>query len=62
MKKTVNRMRERIENGERTYTEPSRRLHRKHRITSRQVNSHTIWTIAPKQNGGSKHIIYLLAS
>ena len=33
MKRTVNRMRERVENGDRTYTEPSRRLNRKHRIS-----------------------------
>lgn len=59
MKRTVNRMRERVENGERTYTEPSRRLHRKHRITQRSLNGHLVWTIAPKVAGGGKQIIYL---
>lgn len=59
MKKTVNRMRERVERGDRTYTEPSRRLHRKHHISKRDVNGHLVWTIAPKQAAGPKHIIYL---
>lgn len=59
MKRTVNRMRERVENGERTYTEPSRRLHRKHRVDKRDVNGHLVWTIAPKVDGGGKQIIYL---
>lgn len=59
MKRTVNRMRERVENGERTYTEPSRRLHRKHRVDKRDVNGHLVWTIAPKDNGCGKQIIYL---
>ena len=59
MKRTVNRMRERVENGNRTYTEPSRRLHRKHRISKREVNDHLVWTVAPKENAGEKHVIYL---
>lgn len=59
MKRTVNRMRQRVESGERTYTEPSRRLHRKHRISQRSVNGHLVWTIAPKVDGGGKQIIYL---
>ena len=58
-KRTVNRMRQRVENGERTYTEPSRRLHRKHSIEKREVNGHLVWTIAPKDNGCGKQIIYL---
>lgn len=58
-KRTVNRMRQRVENGERTYTEPSRRLHRKHRIDKRSLNGHLVWTIAPKNNGCGKQIIYL---
>jgi acetyl esterase/lipase len=57
-KRTVNRMRQRVENGERTYTEPSPRLHRKHRIAKREINGHLVWTIAPKQNAGRKQIIY----
>lgn len=59
MKRTVNRMRQRVENGDRTYTEPSKRLHRKHLISKRKVNGHLVWTIAPQQNAGEKHIIYL---
>jgi epsilon-lactone hydrolase len=62
MKRTVNRMRERVEAGERTYTEPSRRLHHKHRIDKRSVNGNFVWTIAPKATGESRavrHIIYL---
>lgn len=58
-KRTVNRMRQRVESGERTYTEPSPRLHRKHRISKRDVNGHLVWTITPKQNPGRKHIVYL---
>ena len=59
MKRTVNRLRQRVENGDRTYTEPSKRLHRKHLIAKRKVDGHLVWTIAPKQNAGEKHIIYL---
>ena len=59
MKRTVNRMRERVEKGDRTYTEPSRRLHRKHHITKSEVNGHLVWTIAPKENASLKHVIYL---
>jgi monoterpene epsilon-lactone hydrolase len=59
MKRTVNRMRERVENGDRTYTEPSKRLRRKHRITKQEVSGHLVWTIAPKENAGRKHVIYL---
>lgn len=56
MKRTGNRMRQRVENGERTYTEPSRRLHRKHRITKRDVDGHLVWTIAPNENlAGTTH-------
>jgi hypothetical protein len=40
MKRTVNRMRQRVEIGERTYTEPSPRLHRKHQISKRELNGH----------------------
>jgi acetyl esterase/lipase len=59
MKRTVNRMRERVAAGDRTYTEPSPRLHRKHQISKREVNGHLVWTIAPKANANGKHIIYL---
>jgi acetyl esterase/lipase len=59
MKRTVNRMRERVANADRTYTEPSRRLHRKHRISKREVNGHLVWTVSPKENAGEKHVIYL---
>jgi len=59
MKRTVNRMRERVANGQRTYTEPSPRLHRKHRISNREVNGHLVWTLAPKENASEKHVIYL---
>ena len=57
-KRKSNRMRERVESGDRTYTEPSRALHRKHRVSKRDVNGHLVWTIAPKE-AGRKHIIYL---
>ena len=59
MKRTVNRMRQRVESGERTYTEPSPRLHRKHQISKRELNGHLVWTIAPKENPSGKHVIYL---
>jgi acetyl esterase/lipase len=52
-------MRQRVESGDRTYSEPSERLHRKHLISKRTVNGHLVWTIAPKQNAGGKHVIYL---
>jgi acetyl esterase/lipase len=59
MKRTVNRLRQRVESGDRTYTEPSRRLHRKHHISQRNVNGHLVWTIAPQGNAGREQIIYL---
>lgn len=59
MKRTVNRMRQRVESGHRTYSEPSKRLHRKYQIAKRTINSHLVWTIAPKQNASEKHVIYL---
>ena len=59
MKRTVNRMRQRVESGERTYTEPSRRLQQKHQISKRKVNGHLVWTIAPRENPSAKQVIYL---
>jgi acetyl esterase/lipase len=59
MKRTVNRMRQRVESGERTYTEPSPRMHREHQISKREVNGHLVWTIAPLKNSSGKHVIYL---
>jgi acetyl esterase/lipase len=59
MKRIVNRMRQRVESGDRTYSEPSQRLRRKHLITSRTINGHLVWTIAPKQNASESHVIYL---
>ena len=59
MKRTVNRMRQRVESGDRTYSEPSKRLHGKHLISRHTINGHLVWTIAPKQNASAKHVIYL---
>jgi acetyl esterase/lipase len=59
MKRTVNRLRERVESGQRTYSEPSRRLQRKHRVSKREVGGHLVWTIAPKENAREKYVIYL---
>ena len=59
MKRTVNRMRQRVESGDRTYSEPSKRHHRKHLISKRTVNGHLVWTIAPLKNSSGKHVIYL---
>ena len=59
MKRTVNRMRQRVESGDRTYSEPSKRLHRKHLISKRTIDGHLVWTVAPKQNASEKHVIYL---
>ena len=59
MKRTVNRMRERVESGERTYTEPSPRQHRTHQITKRDAGGHLVWTIAPREKPSGKHVIYL---
>ena len=58
-KRASNRMRQRVERGDRTYTEPSRRLQRKHHISKREIDGHLIWTIAPKEKPSGKHIIYL---
>ena len=59
MKKTVNRMQERVEKGERTYSEPPPILYKKHLVTTQLENGHKVWTISPKQIPGNKHIIYL---
>ena len=59
MKRTVNRLRQRVESGDRTYTEPSQRLQQRHQVSKRNVNGHLVWTIAPRENPGSKHVIYL---
>jgi acetyl esterase/lipase len=59
MKRTVNRLRQRVESGDRTYSEPSPRLHRKHLISKRTINGHLVWTVAPKQNASDKHVIYV---
>jgi len=59
MKRTVNRMRQRVESGDRTYSEPSKRLHRKYQIAKRTINSHLVWTLTPKQNASEKHVLYL---
>lgn len=52
-------MRQRVESGDRAYSEPSKRLQRKYLIAKRTINSHLVWTIAPKQNASEKHVIYL---
>ena len=59
MKRTVNRMQQRVENGERTYTEPSPRQHRTHQITKRDHDGHLVWTVAPREKPSGKHVIYL---
>ncbi len=58
-KRTVNRMRQRVANGEQTYTEPSKQLYQKHQISKQLHNNHLVWTMAPKQDAGEKHVIYL---
>lgn len=58
-KRASNRMRERVESGRTTYTEPTRRQRRKYRVTKRDFRGHLVWTIAPRENAGRKHIIYL---
>src|ERR1051325_170871 len=59
MKRTVNRMRQRVESGERPYTEPSPRMQRQHQISRRDVDGHLVWTIAPREKASGKHVIYL---
>src|ERR1044071_9766839 len=59
MERTVNRMRQRVESGERTYTEPSQRHHRQHQISKPAINGHLVWTIRPREKPSGKHVIYL---
>jgi acetyl esterase/lipase len=59
MKRTVNRMKERVESGERTYTEPTKKHHQKHNISTHEVNGHQVWTMAPKDSHSGRYIIYL---
>jgi acetyl esterase/lipase len=58
-KRESNRMRQRVESGQTTYTEPTRRQRRKYEVTQRDFRGHAVWTIAPKQNPTRKQIIYL---
>ena len=58
-KRASNQMRQRVESGQRTYTEPTRRHRRKYEVTKRDFRGHLVWTIAPKQNGRREHVIYL---
>jgi len=58
-KQASNRARQRVESGQRTYTEPTRRHRRKYLVSKRDFRGHLLWTIAPKQNPGRKQIIYL---
>src|ERR1044072_5055037 len=57
--RTDNRMQQRIANGGGTYSEPTKRLHRKYQISRRTIDSHLVWTMAPKQNASEKHVLYL---
>jgi acetyl esterase/lipase len=59
LKGDADRARRRIESGRRTYTEPTRRHRRKYRVTQRDFRGHLVWTIAPKENAGNTHILYL---
>ena len=59
VKRTVNRMRQRVENGEQTYTEPTRRQRRDYHVTCSDRNGHLVWTIAPLAGAARKQIIYL---
>jgi acetyl esterase/lipase len=58
-KRASNRMRQRVESGRQTYTEPTRRQRRNYRVTQRDFRGQLVWTIAPKHDAGRKHIIYL---
>lgn len=59
VKRTVNRMRQRVENGEQTYTEPTLKQRRRYDITTSDRNGHLVWTIAPKTDPRRKQVIYL---
>jgi acetyl esterase/lipase len=59
VKRTVNRMRQRVENGEQTYTEPTARQRRDYQVTKSDRNGHLVWTVAPKSGTPRKQIIYL---
>jgi len=59
VKRSSNRLRQRLASGKRTYTEPTRKHRRKYHVTKRDVGGHLVWTIAPLRNAGSKHVIYL---
>ncbi len=59
-KRASKRMRQRVESGRQTYTEPTRRQRRNYRVTKRDFRGHLVWTIAPKHDAQSgKHVIYL---
>ncbi|HEU4770107.1 MAG TPA: alpha/beta hydrolase [Pyrinomonadaceae bacterium] len=59
VKRSSNRLRQRLASGKRTYTEPTRRHRRKFHVTKSERDGHLVWTLAPKQNAGKKHVIYL---
>ncbi len=60
-KRRVRRVQELIESGKnkRLNDKPSKKLLEKHRVSTRESGGRTVWTIAPKEKAGDKHILYL---
>src|SRR5688500_19414157 len=58
-KQASNRARQRVESGQRTYTEPTRGHRRKYLVSKRDFRGHLLWSIAPQQHPGRKQLTYL---
>lgn len=62
MKGQIARTQELVEKGfekERRNDKPSRKMREKHRVSTREFGGRTVWTIAPKESGSEKCILYL---
>lgn len=60
-KKRGSRAQELVESGneKKVDDKPSKKLYKKHMVSTREFDGRTVWTIAPKEQASEKHILYL---
>jgi epsilon-lactone hydrolase len=60
-KKKVGRVREWVESGKpKTLNDrPSAKMRERHRVSTREINGRTIWTVAPREEASEKCVYYL---
>lgn len=59
VKRDMHRLSERVAAGDRTRTEPTALQRMNFHVTNREVDGHTVWTIAPRTGSNGNSIIYL---